>query len=184
MLDQLPIISVVGSHDKGLDIYAEPLGKMIAKFDYHLLVGPEDGASTSVAKAYTQQTNRAGFCIGVMPVYSDYDGAPLPRDQYPNPYIEMPILVPLDMKAERDINPFSRNQVDVMTANAVIALPGAHGTQNEVSLALRYNKPLLFFGPESAFASFPEHITCVDDIEAVREFLETVQMNVREKEEE
>lgn len=184
MIDRLPIISVVGSHEQGMDDYARPLGEMIAEYDYHLLVGAGAGASTAVAEGFTSVKNRAGFCIGILPVGSAYDGGPLSRDRYPNPCVEIPILTPLDAKAERDTNPFSRNQVNVMSANAIIALPGAHGTKNEVSLALRYKKPMVFFGPEVMFTSFPETITRVDDLDAVREFLDTVKSNVRTEEEE
>ncbi len=183
MIDRLPIISVVGSHDRSMEDYAVPLGKMIAEYDYHLLVGSGSGVMSSVSKGFTSVEERAGVCVGVFPVGADYDGSLLSHETYSNRYIEVPLLTPLDAKAERDINPFSRNQVNVMSANAIIALPGDHGTRNEVSLGLRYHKSILLFGPEAEFASFPEQITRVDDFDAVREFLDSVKLKIRDKEE-
>jgi predicted Rossmann-fold nucleotide-binding protein len=61
-----------------------------------------------------------------------------------------------------------------MTSKALIVLPGAHGTKNEVSLALMYDKPLVMFGPDEAFASFPEDPLRADDITHVEQFLNDV----------
>jgi predicted Rossmann-fold nucleotide-binding protein len=66
-----------------------------------------------------------------------------------------------------------------MTSHALVILPGEHGTQNEVAIALQYDKPMILFGPEAAFAKFPESPTRVQDIEEVREFLEKTTAQVR-----
>lgn len=182
MINNRPIIGVMGSHSKGWDEYAVPLGRLIAEYDYHLLTGAGAGVMSTVAQAFTDVESRAGISIGVVPTV-DYKGGFVAREQYPNPYIEIPVLTPLDKKAEKDSNPFSRNHVNVMTSHALVILPGEHGTQNEVSLALQYNKPMVLFGPEAAFKGFPEQVTIVDDIEAVREFLDSVRAQHREKEE-
>lgn len=180
MINNRPIIGVMGSHDKTWDDYAAPLGRLIAKYDYHLLTGAGAGVMSVVAEAFTGVEDRAGVSIGVVPTIN-YDGSFVPRDQYPNPYIEIPVLTPLDKAAEKDSNPFSRNHVNVMTSHALVVLPGKHGTQNEVSLALQFGKPMVLFGPESAFKGFPEQVTIVEDIDAVREFLDTVRARHREK---
>ena len=178
MIDKLPIIGVMGSHEKSWDEYAVPVGKMIAQHDYHLLTGAGAGVMTSVAKAFSELEDRAGISIGVVPTV-DYDGNFIPREKYPNPYIEIPILTPLDVKAQNDTTPFSRNYVNIMTSNALIILPGEHGTKNEVSLAIQFKKPMILFGPETAFKQFPEHPTRTDDIEEVREFLEKTVSKIR-----
>lgn len=178
MIERLPIIGVMGSHDREWNEYAEPLGKMIADFGYHLLTGAGAGAMTAVAKAFTQVDPRAGMSLGVVPTV-DYDGKFVSREQYPNPYIEIPILTPLDKKAVNDSTPYSRNYVNVMTSHALIILPGEHGTQNEVSLALQFNKPMILFGPEEAFSKFPDAPTRVQDVEEVKEFLEKISSKIR-----
>jgi predicted Rossmann-fold nucleotide-binding protein len=180
MIDNRAIIGVVGSHDKTWDDYSAPLGRMIAEYDYHLLTGAGAGVMSVVSEAFTKVEERGGLSLGTVPV-ADYKGGYVSRDQYPNPCIEVPILIPLDQKATQDVNPFSRNQVNVMTAHAIIALPGDHGTRNEVSLALKYNKPMILFGPEEAFKGFPEQVTIVEEIEAVREFLDGVKARHREE---
>lgn len=171
MIDRLPIIGVMGSHEREWDEYALPLGRMIADFGYHLLTGAGAGAMTAVAKAFVACQPREGVSIGIVPM-TDYDGRHVPHDKYPNPYIEVPILTPLDKKAVSDSTPYSRNYVNVMTSHALVILPGEHGTQNEVSLALQYKKPMILFGPEAAFERFPSVPSRAQDLEEVREFLE------------
>jgi uncharacterized protein (TIGR00725 family) len=178
MIDRLPIIGVMGSHDKDWTELAVPVGRMIADFGYHLLTGAGAGAMTAVAKAFTEVEPRAGLSLGVVPTV-DYDGNFVPRERYPNPYIEIPILTPLDKRAVNDSTPYSRNYVNVMTSHALIILPGEHGTQNEVSLALQFHKPMILFGPDAAFSKFPDSPTRVHDIEEVREFLEKATSKLR-----
>lgn len=166
-----PIIGVMGSHEDMWNDYAQPLGRMIANHDYHLLTGAGAGVMMSIAKAFTEVEPREGVCIGIVPT-REYTGNLLAGEEYPNPYIEVPILTPLDLRAQNDATPYSRNYVNVMSSHALVFLPGDHGTRNEVSLAIQYHKPMVLFGPDEAFAKFPEQTTRVQDIEEVREFLE------------
>lgn len=184
MIDRRPIIGVMGSHEDSWDDYSMPLGERIARFGYHLLTGAGGGAMSAVAKAFTETDDRDGVSIGVVPVPADYKGALLSRDQYPNPYIEIPIVTPLSPKAELAKTPYSRNMVNIITPNAIIVLPGAQGTQTETSLSLMYNKPLLLFGPEKAFKGFPEAAVGAEDEESLEEFLTYVRKNIRAAEEE
>ncbi len=178
MIDKRPIIGVMGSHEQEWEEYCSPLGKMIAHHDYHLLTGAGAGVMTSVSKAFCEELNREGLSIGIIPTV-DYSGTFLPRDKYPNPYIEIPILTPLDVRAQNDKSPYSRNYVNVMSSNAIVVLPGEHGTQNEVSLAISYKKPMILFGPDEAFSKFPESPSRTDDIAEVKEFLEHAVAKVR-----
>lgn len=178
MIDRKPIIGVMGSHEKDWEALSVPVGKMIADHDYHLLTGAGAGVMTSVAKAFTDVEERAGASIGVVPTV-DYDGNFVPREEYPNPYIEIPILTPLDKRAKSAAMPYSRNFVNIMTSHAVVILPGEHGTRDEVSLAIQFKKPMVLFGPEEAFERFPEHPTHVESIDEVREFLEHATAKIR-----
>ena len=178
MIERKPIIGVMGSHEVSWDEFAEPVGQLIADHDYRLLTGAGGGVMTAVAKAFCETPGRQGVSLGVVPTVA-YEGGRVAREEYPNPYIELPIFVPLDKKAEGDKNPYSRNHVNVMTSNALVILPGDHGTRNEVSLAIQYNKPMILFGPESEFEKFPDQPTRTDNIEEVREFLEHTTAQIR-----
>lgn len=183
MIERKPIIGVMGSHEKQWAELADPIGKLVAEFDYHLLTGAGGGVMTAVARSFTEVENRHGMCLGVVPTMG-YDGSFVPREVYPNPFIEVPILTPLDSKAQGDSTPYSRNYVNVMTSHGLIILPGDHGTRNEVSLGLKYKKPMILFGPDEEFKSFPEQPTRVHDIEEAREFLEQVNAKIRKEAEE
>ncbi len=178
MIDRKPIIGVMGSHEKSWDELTGPIGRMIARHDYHLLTGAGGGVMTAVSKAFTEYQHRTGTSIGIVPT-TEYQGGFIPREEYPNPYIEVPILTPLDTKAQNDAMPYSRNYVNIMSSQALIILPGDHGTQNEVSLALMFGKPMILFGPEDVFENFPDIPTRVQDIEEAREFLESTVATLR-----
>ena len=177
-----PIIGVMGSSETPWEKYATPIGTLIADHDYRLLTGAGAGVMTAVAKAFCETPGRQGVSLGVVPTV-DYEGGYVARDEYPNPYIELPIFVPLDKKAENDKNPYSRNHVNVMTSNALVILPGDHGTRNEVSIGIQYKKPMILFGPEAEFETFPEQPVRSEDIEEVREFLEQATAKIRTGEE-
>jgi uncharacterized protein (TIGR00725 family) len=166
-----PIIGVMGSHEDEWEDYSVPVGKLIAQHDYHLLTGAGAGVMLSVARSFCEEENRLGLSIGIIPT-ADYAQGLIASEEYPNPYIEIPIITQLDHKAQSDAMPYSRNNVNVMTSHALVILPGEHGTKNEVALGLKLGKPMVLFGPERAFAEFPEMPTRVDDIEGVRLFLE------------
>lgn len=173
MLKRKPIIGVMGSHQEEWEEYADPVGDLLARRGFNLLTGAGGGVMTVVARAYTQVQPREGVAIGILPAV-DYRGQNLDKEEYPNPYIEIPMVTPLSAKAQSDAMPFSRNLTNVMTAQALIILPGSHGTKNEVSLGLIYNKPLILFGPDDAFAKFPEEPPRATDIGQVDQFLTDV----------
>ncbi len=173
MINRRPIVGVMGSHEHEWEDFADPVGDLLARRGFNLLTGAGEGVMTCVARAFTQVKNREGVAIGILPAV-DYKGQNLNEAEYPNPYIEIPMITPLSMKAQSDIMPFSRNLTNVMTSKALIILPGSHGTKNEVSLALMYDKPMILFGPEHAFDSFPEEPLRAEDITHVAQFLDDV----------
>lgn len=173
MINRYPIVGVMGSHEDSWEEYASPVGKLLAERGYNLLTGAGGGVMTAVAKAFTDVRSRKGLAIGILPAV-DYKGQKLDTEEYPNPYIEIPMITPLSAKAQNDVMPFSRNLTNVMTAKALIVLPGSHGTRNEVSLGLMYDKPLVMFGPDDAFDKFPEEPLRADDIHHVEQFLDDV----------
>lgn len=169
-LRKRPIVGVVGSHtDEWADLSA-PIGRYIAESGCHLLTGAGGGVMSAVSEAFTKCGDRDGLCIGIQPM-EGHEGYGLLEEYYPNPHIELPIVTMLDNAAKGDIMPYSRNMVNIMTSNAIIALPGWHGTKNEVSLALQYRKPLVLFGPEDAFESFPEEPCRAETLDEIKGFL-------------
>ena len=173
MINRHPIVGVMGSHEQAWEEYSQLVGELLARRGFNLLTGAGDGVMSAVAKAFTDVGERKGVSIGIKPAV-DYKGERLSKVEYPNPYIEIPMITPLSARAQSDQMPFSRNLVNVMTSKALIILPGSHGTKNEVSLALMYDKPLIMFGPDSAFSSFPEEPLRADDIGHVEQFLNDV----------
>ena len=178
---RLPIISVMGSHEKEWPELSVAIGKLIAHHDFHLLTGAGAGVMLSVARAFCEEREREGLSIGVIPTL-EYTSGLIATEEFPNPYIEIPIITQLEAKAGNDSVPYSRNRVNVLSGHALIFLPGDHGTRNEVALALQYNKPLILFGPSEAFAKFPEAATRAQDIEEVRLFLEQTLVQIKKKE--
>lgn len=176
-----PIIGVMGSHEREQNDLAEPIGTLIADMDYHLLTGAGGGVMTSVARAFTAKEERVGNSIGVVPTM-DYDGSFIPREMYPNPYIELPIITPLGVREQNASTPYSRNYVNIMSSHGLIFLPGGQGTQTECALAIRYKKPMILFGPHESFKAFPEYPTRVQDIDEVREFLDHISSRIRTEE--
>lgn len=178
MIERRPIIGVMGASEMPYEDLSTVVGRLVAEFGHHLLTGAGAGVMTAVAKAYTEYPDRDGVSIGIVPTV-DYEGGFVAREEYPNPYIEVPILTPLDKKVQGDANPFSRNYVNVMTSSAMIILPGDHGTRNEASLALQYGKQAILFGPEDEFVKFPEQIARTDNKAELCEFLEQVRKKLR-----
>lgn len=172
MLNPLPIIGVMGSHEKPWEEFATQAGKLIAKRGCHLLTGAGGGVMTAVAKAFTAEKKRAGLSIGIIPTIEKNGVFIRSGDGYSNPFIEIPIVTPLDTKAQSDSMPYSRNHVNVLTCHAMIVLPGSHGTQHETSLAIKLKKPHVLFGPPTAFRQFPEESVRIEAIEGVRDFLD------------
>lgn len=172
MLEKLPIIGVIGSHEDDWPELSYPLGRLICDLGYHLLTGAGGGVMTKVAKAFTEGQERPGRCIGIYPVEKNPDISN--KDIYPNPFIEIPIIVPLAPKAEHYAMPFSRNLVNIMSSDIVIALPGLHGTKTEVSYAIQIEKPLLLFGPEGEFKDFPQEPNRARTIEEVESFIDKI----------
>ncbi len=167
--DHKPVVGVMGSHEESWTEFALPLGLLIAEYGYHLLTGCGGGVMSEVAKGYSQYPDERGVILGIKPV-ADYKKEVNSRSEFPNPYIDIPIVTHLEQKAKNDSMPYSRNLVNIMTSDVLVVLPGSHGTQNEASLGLLYEKPLVLFGPEEAFDRFPEDTTFTDDIKEVAGF--------------
>ncbi|MCB1538292.1 MAG: DNA-binding protein [Rhodospirillales bacterium] len=147
MFEKRPIVGVMGSHENGRDELAAPLGRALAGLGVHLLTGAGEGVMTTVSRAFVETAPRQGRCIGIVPTDHQPDGTFKVRQGYPNPYVEIPVFTPLSVNRTIDTPGLTRNHVNIMTSDIIIAMPGGPGTRNEIDLAIKFQKPLCLFGP-------------------------------------
>src|SRR5262245_23947817 len=145
MLRRLPIVGVFGSGspiDAARARLAREVGAMIAGLGTHLLTGAGYGVMAAVAEGFVSVASRAGWSIGVVPRMSDgpFDEPNCDPDgrTYPNPFVEIAIHTPLPSNAAQWHATPARNHVNVLSAHAIIALPGGVGTRNELDMAAEY----------------------------------------------
>lgn len=141
-----PVVGVMGSSARGCEDLAEPLGRWLASIGVHLLTGGGAGTMTAVSRAFAGVQPRAGLVVGVLPADLP-DGIAVPREGYPNPFVEIAIFTHLPLSGITGTDPRSRNHINIMSSDVVIVLPGSEGTQSEAELAVRYGKPVIaYFG--------------------------------------
>ncbi|MDG2022202.1 MAG: VOC family protein [Phycisphaerales bacterium] len=156
-------IGVMGSGDDEHPKLAEPLGEAIARAGFELLTGGGGGTMTAVSRGFTRVGPRAGRCVAIL--RGDASGVPLPG--YPNRFVENPIFTHLPAGGvEHD----SRNHLNVLSSDIIIALPGGFGTGSEIELSIRYRKPVIVH--EFWVDRFPG-LPCWNDIEEAMAFVDT-----------
>lgn len=169
-MKRLPIIGVIGSHVDSHPEFSIPLGEMIAARGYHLLTGGGGGVMTSVAKSFTSNPSRLGLCIGIVPIEDVAEVKKLPH--YTNPYIEVPIITHLTSRAVNGTAmPMAHNEVNILSSDVIIGLPGLKGTKAETSMALVLEKPVILFGRREEFSNFPTATMVVEEIKEVERFI-------------
>jgi uncharacterized protein (TIGR00725 family) len=171
MLRKLPIVAVFGS-GKAIDAererLAQSVGTMVAGLGAHLLTGAGYGVMAAVAQGFVAVERRSGLSIGIVPrdpagPFDRPNRDPAGRS-YPNPFVEIAIFTPLPPRVDDWLNEPARNHINVFSADAIIALPGGAGTQNELDMAAEYRgerdrprreRRTLLLGPAEAFT--PRH---------------------------
>ncbi len=175
MVSRRSIVGVMGSGDDVHDPRAAAeVGRLIAEMGHDLLTGAGQGVMAAVARAFTAVTPRGGISIGIVPAKGPGDATPPPG--YPNEFVELPIHTHLGRGGDPDQRD-SRNPVNVLTASAIILLPGNDGTYAELQLAARYEKPRILYLGDGAIngleAGELAHLApAADSIEELRAFLE------------
>ncbi len=167
MSNRLPIVGVMGSGARAHEDLAGPLGRRLARLGVHLLTGGGAGVMTSVSRAFAEVEDRAGRVIGVLPM-ADAAGDPGAPAGYPNPWVEIPIRTHL---GRLGADPFSRNHVNVLASDVVVALPGSSGTASEVALAIRYGRPLVLFGDLDRARGLPHTVATAVSVDEVVAFV-------------
>ena len=188
MVSRLPIVGVMGSGRDPHPWLAHPLGELVAFAGCHLLTGGGGGVMAEVSRAFCGVVDRKGLAIGVVrsdgfPTLDEATGERRYRSAGVNPWVEVPILTHLPLSSE---SPESRNHINVLTADALVALPGSAGTLSEVRLRLAYGRRVILYlgepgarlgiGGRSAFriaqeARDPERVLVAENLQDVGRYL-------------
>ena len=166
-----PIVGVIGSGQNEHANLAPELGRWLAAKGVHLLTGGGLGVMSSVSRAFYETPHRKGLVIGVLPSRPD-DPQRRPWPGYPNPWVELPITTHLPLSGAQGTQPMSRNHINVLTSEALIILPGGEGTLSEVTLALRYQRPIIaYLQKPSDFPGLPAEVPLTHTLAGLDEFL-------------
>ena len=137
----------------------------------------------AVSKSFYDTPNRRGLVIGVLPCDGSpeqskgggpkpKDRYPTPKDGYPNQWVEIPILTHLPLSGERGTEPMSRNHINVLSSDVIVALPGDAGTLSEIRLAVRYERPVIaFVESDREIPRLPDSVSISSSLEGVRTFV-------------
>ena len=183
-MTRLPIVGVMGSGTRPHLERASALGRWLAECGVHLLTGGGGGVMAAVSKSFYDTPDRQGLVIGILPCNESLEsnespeeskaGRPNAKDGYPNQWVEIPILTHLPSSGERGTEPMSRNHINVLSSDVIVALPGDAGTLSEVRLAVRYERPVIaFVEPDEEILGLPNSVPISNSLEGVQTFVMT-----------
>jgi len=125
----------------------------------------------AVSKAFHEVSERRGLVIGIIPSSTASAG---PKAGYPNRWVELPIFTHLSLGGEQGAEPLSRNHINVLTSDVIVALPGSAGTASEVALALAYRRPIVaFLDSPDELPGLSDEVPVHADFDEVRKFVES-----------
>ncbi|MBM3529219.1 MAG: hypothetical protein FJX62_14110 [Alphaproteobacteria bacterium] len=169
MVRKLPIVAVFGAGTALADEragFARDVGRMVAALGAHLLTGAGFGVMAAAAEGFVSVAGRAGLSIGIVPRAPqgafDEPNHDAGGQAYPNPFVEIAVHTPLPPRVGDWHRDPARNHVNVLTADAIVALPGGPGTHNELDMAAEYrgerDKPAaerrtILVGPAAEFSA-------------------------------
>ena len=170
------IAGVIGSGSNPHRSLSEPLGRFLAEKGYHLVNGGGGGVMQAVAEAFQSVKNKKGFVVGVVPSSEPCDTAEDRKHYqvppgYPNAFTEITVRTHLHLSGSRGKKIASRNHIEVLTADFIIALPGSAGTRSEIELALEYGKPIILLSPNGELEEFSEKATLVKTVEETKDWI-------------
>ena len=152
---------------------------MIATLGFHLLTGGGRGVMEAVSRAFSETAPRSGLVIGIIPArvhgldqIEERTAANVVYDLpagYPNEWVEIAIYTHLPDSGKEGTLRSSRNHVNVLSAHAIVALPGREGTESEMWLAKQYGVPIVAYGQHPD--GVPHGVQQAPTLDAVRAFL-------------
>ena len=161
----------MGSSTRAFEDLAEPLGRWLASIGVHLLTGGGVGTMEAVSRAFAQVRPREGLVVGVLPADLP-DGIAVPREGYPNAAVELAIFTHLPLSGITGTDPRSRNHINILSSDVVVVLPGNEGTESEMTLAVRYGRPVIaFFGDHEVDWRPPEGVPVARTMAEVERFV-------------
>ena len=168
-----PIVGVIGSGEVEWKDRATELGRWLATKGVHLLTGGGGGVMTAVSRAFFEVPNRKGMIIGVIPCKQD-DPLCRPKAGYPNSWVEIPIVTHLPLSGIQGTSPMSRNHINILSSDVVIALPGGPGTASEAILTVQYGRPLIaYLKSETDLPGLPSTVPISKSFVGVQDFLQS-----------
>lgn len=146
------------------------LGRWLAGEHVHLLTGGGGGVMAEVSRGFAEVEERAGLVIGVLPASAA--GSSEPPTGYPNRWVEVAIRTHLHLSGAKGTDPASRNHINVLSADVVIALPGSLGTRSEIELAIRYGKPAVgYLTDRTSVLDIPDAVPVFSSLEPIQRFV-------------
>jgi uncharacterized protein (TIGR00725 family) len=165
-----PIVGVIGSGSEEHRGLTKPIGELLAKLNVHLLTGGGRGVMTAVSQAFAAIPHREGLVIGILPCREGHPS--VPKNGYPNRWVDIAIPTHLPLSGEQGTDPMSRNHLNILASDVILALPGGPGTSSEITLAVRYQKPILaFFETHDQITGLPSAIPVTQSLAEVEKFL-------------
>jgi predicted Rossmann-fold nucleotide-binding protein len=172
------VVAVIGSGRSG-DPHAAEAGRLIATLGHDLLTGGGRGVMEAASRAFFETSPRRGIVIGVVPGFvagleqveeriAGDVGYDLPAG-YPNEWVELAIYTHLPDTGIDGALASSRNHINVLSADAIVALPGREGTESEIWLATQYGVPIVAYGNHGS--GLPHAVPHAATLDALREFL-------------
>ena len=173
---RIPVVGVMGSGATTHIHLAAPLGRALARMGVHLLTGGGRGVMEAVSRAFWEIGERRGLVIGILPA-GDAELGPVDADPgtppgYPNPYVELAIRTHLDARGDDGSGMRSRNHINILSSDVIIALPGSSGTASEVELAIRYGRPLILLGDTARAADLSVPVPGAENVEEAVGFVQ------------
>jgi len=125
----------------------------------------------AVSKSFHDTPDRRGLVIGILPCDESLVN---PKYGYPNQWVEIPVQTNLPLGGERGAEPLSRNHINVLTSDLVVALSGDARTLSEVRLAVRYERPVIaFIESDQEIPGLPGGVPISSSLAGVQTFLVT-----------
>ena len=118
----------------------------------------------SVAEGFAAEEGRMGLSLGILPGEISSDRCRPPAG-YPNRFVEFVVRTHLPGRGVDGGGGESRNILNVLSADALVILPGGTGTRSEALLALRFGKPVISYGPDV------DGVPRADSLREVEDFL-------------
>jgi uncharacterized protein (TIGR00725 family) len=148
------------------------VGAWLAEEEVHLVTGGGSGVMDAVSEAFcrARPPGRRGAILGILP--GSLDDPTREKPGYPNRWVEIAIQTHLPLSGEQGQHPLSRNHLIVLTASVIVAMPGSYGTGSEVSLAVKYGRPVVAFLEDGeTIPRIPPEVPVAPDLEAVKRFV-------------